>query len=418
MTRASERYSMILRILTEEEQYKEAINSAVAFETPLDYKAIENGTYEQKIIPPVNGYETSTFGAFDDDDVTLYGSIGAYPYVVRYDGHEVMMRGIGNVATLPSYRRKGAISQCFHQMLQDSYEQGYLFSYLYPFSRAYYRKFGYGCNLANHIWTIYFKGWKPYKTKGRVELLLPEDSHDILNEVYANAMKSYNLSVVRQEHDYAYYKERDTFHHRRYAYVWYNEEGIPKAYLIFRKETNDGKTIMDCTHTFASKNDFVVVDAQGFQGIMDFASTFANDYDGIQFALPSDMHIEGLIHEANYTKCERVLSGMVRVIRVEDVLKYSRYRGSGTISICIEDEYCIENNGTFTITFVNGQCENVEKSQEDYTAKMNIATFSELIVGTYESVASCYNLDLIIGRESDDLGNIFYRKNNRVMDLF
>ena len=64
-------------------------------------------------------------------------------FTVQFDGSPCQLGGIGGVATLPQYRRRGGIRACFREALPDMYGSGYDFSYLYPFSTAYYRKFGY-----------------------------------------------------------------------------------------------------------------------------------------------------------------------------------------------------------------------------------------------------------------------------------
>ena len=53
------------------------------------------------------------------------------------------MAGVGAVQTLPPYRRRGGVAACFAKALPILYADGFLFSYLYPFSTAFYRRVGY-----------------------------------------------------------------------------------------------------------------------------------------------------------------------------------------------------------------------------------------------------------------------------------
>ena len=51
----------------------------------------------------------SQYAAFDDDDRTMLATMTVIPWMACFDGHPVGMGGIGGVASLPQYRRGGAI---------------------------------------------------------------------------------------------------------------------------------------------------------------------------------------------------------------------------------------------------------------------------------------------------------------------
>lgn len=119
---------MIIRKTRPEEGKRVNTLFAIAFEQPM-----ENGPGEE---PGVTNW-----GAFEED--TMFSTFAVTDFTQFFDGNQVKMGGIGGVATLPSHRRKGGIRGIFQAALADMYENGYDFSYLYPFSTAYYRKFGY-----------------------------------------------------------------------------------------------------------------------------------------------------------------------------------------------------------------------------------------------------------------------------------
>ena len=68
------------------------------------------------------------------------------PYRMIFDGSEAKM---GGSAVSPHFRKKGKkyIRNIFEYAMNEMYEDGYIFSYLYPFSHVYYRKFGYELNM-------------------------------------------------------------------------------------------------------------------------------------------------------------------------------------------------------------------------------------------------------------------------------
>ena len=101
--------------------------------------------------------------------------MGVIPLNVRFDGHMVTMGGVGGVATLPEHRRKGAIRVCMDAALKKMYADGDVFSVLYPFSRAYYRQFGYEDGASMVRWTMPFASMKLPEVGGTMQLILPGD---------------------------------------------------------------------------------------------------------------------------------------------------------------------------------------------------------------------------------------------------
>ena len=93
--------------------------------------------YEQTVANPRTRQDLnwqSQWAAFEDDDRTMMSTFTVIPYRARFDGHDMLMMGVGGVSTLPQYRRRGGIRACFESALPDMYAQGAAFSYLYPFS--------------------------------------------------------------------------------------------------------------------------------------------------------------------------------------------------------------------------------------------------------------------------------------------
>ena len=73
----------------------------------------------------------------------MMSTLSVTDFEVNFDGQRCKMGGVGGVATPPQFRRRGGIRACFTRALPELYRAGYDFSYLFPFSTAYYRQFGY-----------------------------------------------------------------------------------------------------------------------------------------------------------------------------------------------------------------------------------------------------------------------------------
>ena len=137
---------MIIRKTRPEEGKRVNTLFAIAFEQPM-----ENGPGEE---PGVTNW-----GAFEED--TMFSTFAVTDFTQFFDGNQVKMGGIGGVASLPQYRRAGGIRACFQKALPILYREGYVFSYLYPFSTAYYRKFGYESCVQRYLAVLDLRQLRP-----------------------------------------------------------------------------------------------------------------------------------------------------------------------------------------------------------------------------------------------------------------
>ena len=124
-------------------------------------------------------------------------------YRVQFDGGRYKMGGIGGVASLPQYRRAGGIRACFQKALPILYREGYVFSYLYPFSTAYYRKFGYESCVQRYLAVLDLRQPRPAEFSGSFRLarggdmLLPA-----IRQLDERWEAQYNMMVQHAEADY------------------------------------------------------------------------------------------------------------------------------------------------------------------------------------------------------------------------
>ena len=123
---------MIVRKITKAEEARADELFAIAFEQALD---------RTKTPAPEESGRAVQWAAFGPDG-QMMSTLCVTGFTVNFDGGSYRMGGVGGVATLPQYRRQGGIRACFQAALPDLYQEGFCFSYLYPFSTAYYRRSG------------------------------------------------------------------------------------------------------------------------------------------------------------------------------------------------------------------------------------------------------------------------------------
>lgn len=408
---------MIIRKIKPEELKRSYEVFALAFEFPMEDEKPLQEVADEAIRSPKKReehYSLERMAAFDDDDKTMMGFIITTPYDIHFDHHICKMSGIGGVSTLPQYRRGGLIRKCFTKSFEEMYENGFAFSYLYPFSTAYYRQFGYETGCEKFSYHINLRSIKRFDVGG--SCCLVEDGNaelEAIKSVHRGFVKDYNMTVEREDYDFLYATEADPVMKRRYTYVYRDENAIPKGVISFTKESEGDHFDMRC-------HELIFSDMQGFKGLLNFAMGFATYYENMVFTLPTDINITPYIPEtALYPyRCERGFVGMVRVINVKKVLEMAHYNGSGSLTLQICDRQISQNSNTFSVSFEDGSPTEVCITDKSPDVSMGINDFSRLIVGICDTSAIKYMETVTVHTEYEKLGQVFFRKPNTVVDFF
>ncbi len=422
---------MKIRTLEPNEGWRATQVAAVCFEFPFNLEEerakAEAMTAEEieaaKNPPKTDGYPLpsdsfpahTVWGCFSDDEKTLMGSIGITNYTCRFDGNAVLMGGIGGVSTLPAYRRGGTIRKCFEAALPDLYEKGFVFSTLYPFSRAYYRKFGYENGAFVRELTVDIEALPSQPVGGTIEQLFPGDDLSPLLEIYNEFYKTYNLSVYRREYDPALVKE-NLLAQQRYIYLWRNEQGKPRGFFISKK-TDGG--VLNCTYTFPLRNGFLALDVRAYQALFAFIrSAFAAHYQKVKFAVPDVVRLDSLFPEGNLVGIHLDYNGMVRVVHLEKALELCRCRGEGTLKIEVTDPQIPQNTGTWRMDFAKGQPNRVTKTNDAPDISMPVSAFAPLICGIRTAEELSMMPEVTVHNPDAPFESVFYCKPCFLTELF
>lgn len=407
---------MIIRKIKPEEVKRTEQLFSVSFDSSYHKEETPLELYNNYIGNPKSREEEyclERFAAFEDDDKTMMGCFIVQPFEIRFDSHTEKMAGIGGVATLPQYRKRGGIRACFEAALPYMYEQGIAFSFLYPFSTAYYRKFGYEMFCKSHKYRIALPHIPSFPITGSC-YLLDETTKDRagadIPSIYRTWLEKYNMMVEETSYDYDFIRSANPYKDQTFTYIYRSEEGQPLSYVTFKCHTAPEQRWIECSR-------FFYINKEGLQGLLTLVKGFATDYRHITFTLPSDLGLEQMMPEWSMgaVGCERLPLGMVRVVDVNRVLKDASYIGDGELSIAITDPFIQQNNGIFTVTFQNGRCTDISQIQDvDKEAHISlpISAFSALIAGGYDtsSIPFWENIKLSDSCPMDILSKIFYQK--------
>lgn len=413
--------NMIARLLKPEESWRWNQVMAAAFEWDFDLEKARAEAAREKTEEELREQARNRcFGALSDDGKILYGCVNSREYTCRFDGGAYKLGGIGGVSTLPPYRHNGAIRASLSASLRDMYENGFTFSYLYPFSTQYYRKFGYEVGAEARRWVMPLADIRPKDVGGTIEQIFPGDDFSPLLEIYDACFGDCNMSAVRDRYDAGLEKAKLMEEHR-YVYVWRNEAGAPRGLMIAHKTREDGAVVMDCNHTFGAQNEngFLFCDMEALSALLFFVkSAFSADYDKISFTTRREIDLTSLVGENNSASCSMFWNGMLRVVNVRRVLENCNCRGTGCVRIAVEDTILPENCGTWKLTFAPGQVNFVEKTEEQPDVSLTINAFSALICGARDVHSLAWIPDAVVHNAAAPFAGVFYAKPCFMLDLF
>ena len=354
------------------------------------------------------------WGVFSEDG-QLMSSLSTTPFSMRFDGAACPMAGIGAVQTLPPYRRRGGVAACFRAALPDLYANGFLFAYLYPFSTAFYRRFGFESCVTKLACRMDLTQLRLPPDAGCFRLATKEKPlSEAIREVDRAWEGMWNMEVLRDEGDYAWLDELDPLATREYLYVCFDASGSPRGYIAFRTAIEAGERELVCSR-------FRFLDKTGFYALLGVCKSLATDHRFARFTLPADPVLPYLMGEWSLGAASFSMSpaGMVRVVNVAEVLRRAAYRGDGALRLRIRDALIPENDGVFALVFARGRAVSVERTEEKADAVMDIAAFSALIAGVCDFGGAQEWMDGVkIVDPTAPFEGVFYRKSMTISAYF
>lgn len=409
---------MIVRKVRPEELKRTQELFAIAFEF-----AAENEKSAEEVMDEICNHPKSRedvywkerWAAFADNDTTMMCYLIAKPFPMQFDGNTYTMTGIGGVASLPQYRRQGGIRACFEAALPSMYEDGVAFSYLYPFSTAYYRKFGYELGCERNRYHIRLNSVRPFAVDGKCQLVEPGHfMQKEIEQIYRVWQNRYNMMIVNESYEFAWIEKSNPVQDQMFTYVYQSAAGIPMGYMTVKQtQETDGRNLL-CTR-------FCFTCTEGLKGLLNLLLSLGSDHDYVTLELPTDVDIALLLPEwaQGAVTMARSQCGMVRVVHVEKVLRGARYQGSGKLTLRIRDDQIAENDDTFTITFANGRAESVVRDKDaSFDISMGIREFSRLIIGAGDTDSLAFMDGVEVRGDLATIGQVFYRKPSLIMEYF
>lgn len=369
---------------------------AIAYGGSNDVREAEKGTLDEEV-----------WGAFAEDG-TCMATMFTPEYESWYHGNTVSCVGIGGVATLPEYRRRGAVREIFSEIFRQAPERGWAISCLYPFSFDYYRQFGYEMVFKKHKMVFPMKVLAKFPRNFDVKLYTfrnPEMKQDIL-AVY-NAFAQTRRAMFRRDEDTHAYSD-DPYKSRRWTYVHYSGS-TPDAIATIRLE-DDGLTIRELCYTSSA----------ALCAMLGFLRSFDGQAFELRFTdLPDTSDLDAVIGEYVDVEYSSEASGMIRILQLEELLRKNRYPlEHGTFRLRCSDSLK-HNRGVWEVHYGDGLVR-VEKRPYDseYDLTASIQSLARLMLcGGYTAETASYLPDVGV-LNGDDFFRAFPAGRCYVLDRF
>lgn len=323
---------MILRKLTDEDsrEHNKVASQAYAYGCDIDDNAHLTGA--------------QVIGAFDGEN--LMADMRITDAENYFEGSILSCAGIGGVASKPEYRNRGAVRRLFNAFFNgELLEKKYDISILYPFSEAYYRKFGYEVMSKSLELTVPFK-----------EILSPRNSNvelfdgsntEKLYRLYNAAASKFNLAFRR---DGSCRFSDKPYKDARYTYMWKNADGEVRSLASFS---------VDRPNKVIYVYEIYYLDRESLGGILGFLKNYEGNQETVIFKkLPLNTPVLNFISNEKPIVQKGFNMGCARIIDVEGVLNKKKYPdGNGRFTVQIVGDTVEANNAVFNVEYENGRGE-------------------------------------------------------------
>jgi predicted acetyltransferase len=399
---------MEIRKITAGERLQASKVSTVAFLGQMDPNYNED--YQS---PPEPGDDCERIWAAYDGDKKMVSLLHIHDFQMCFDGHTVGMGGIGGVSTLPEARTGGYMRRINEVILPYMKERGMVFSFLYPWSYAFYRKFGYElCYTPNHV-RIPMDFFRNYPFPDNITMYESGGDTAPYHEVYTAFIQDKNLPIARSPGDMRERMDKDPYVTRTYAYLHRDAAGKPDAYILYKADMRG-----DSGNSMRVR-ELVWSAADGLHALFGFIGGLAPQFEHFIWDAPSAFNVFPLFPESYEISVSRPAKGMNRILNVQKAFELMQApEQPGRVSIQVKDKFMPCNDGIYTVEWESNQVTSVKRASAPADMETDVETLAQLVTGFITpEVARMKRAVQIKGNEAR-LQDLFPLKNLIMMDSF
>lgn len=342
-------------------------------------------------------------GAFSDDNKTLMADMEIENRISFFGSNRLTCAAVGGVASKPEYRNKGSVRAMFNTLFKDdSVRRNADISFLYPFSAAYYSKFGYESVGRAVELTVPYVEFRNIPKYSDVFLYEGQNEKQFLDLYNKSASRNY----LAFERNNLQRFSVDPYKTMEYTYVLNDYS----AYVSFRID-RESETV------FVKEIEYLNKDA--LLKITGFLRAFEGNQKYVVFQKLSENSPVMTLFADEKTILKKMFSiGAARILDVESVLAKKDYpMNDGSFSIkCIDDVE--RNNSVFHVEYLNGKGI-VTKRNGDADIILNATAASQILLSGIRDLSIIEYFDgLKINRNNTYFFDAFRFKTCFVNDEF
>ncbi|WP_448545005.1 GNAT family N-acetyltransferase [Roseiflexus sp.] len=265
-------------------------------------------------------------------------------------GGMIAAGGIGAVATPPEERRRGYVERLLHAVCDELRSQNVPLSMLAAFKESFYRRYG---------WTTFYEArrlsgppdrFAPFRAHRSGEWARLDDSVATameLDAIYRGALRGRFGPLERDALWWQTRVFRSGDASPRWIYVWRDDAGHGRSYVIFSVERGERGRVVRCRET-------VALDPQARAQIFAFFAAFADQCAEVVFNAPADAPVQMLMPDP--LECTMEPGSMLRIVDVAQALEaYAFPRDvAGRVTLRIADDWLEHNNAVFQLEIEGG----------------------------------------------------------------
>lgn len=301
-----------------------------------------------------------------EEDGEIRASATILPLESFVDGEPRPMGGISAVMVHPAYRRRGYAGKLMRAVLRDMRERDVALSLLSPFAHAFYRVFGY--ELASEAIEYRLKPTDlPTSTEQSHLRAYREEDLSSLIGLYEAEAERHALSVRRSEGHW-----KSTVSEKGRAVAAYERDGEIEGYVIYRLsgwEDRDPRRTMYV-------DEFIGATLRAREAIFSFMAALDPMVYGIKLYTPRGEPLHPYL-KSSYVKAKIEPDQMLRLVDVEDALRYLERAPEAPLVLNISDDVIPENAGEYTV----GNGEVLRGAEADDRVSLDVRRLAQLYAG-------------------------------------
>lgn len=316
-------------------------------------------------------------GAFENGE--LVAALNIMPFEQHINGARIRTGGIAGVASLPERRREGHVAALLKHALTVMHDAGEPLSMLYTPHHALYNR--YGWSVAARAISYWFAPKAPRVRLtaggGRIRRVTPGDWRT-LDQVYAQSVAARNGAITRDEPWWRFLFDPVN---PADAAVYYNDDGEPRGYLLYRFSRHDrpGAFWREVTMRIF---DWAALDASAYAAIVRYIVGHDHD-DRIVIQMSEDEPFVFAFEEPNDMQPRASHNFLLRIVDVQRAVEArpALAQASGKcVTISLTDTHAPWNAGAWHIACSEGRV-SAERTGARPDLEMDARAFAPIFNG-------------------------------------